>query len=101
MARRYTLAERAELSYQAYRDSSYGMSGREIGKELGIDHKTAIKLVREEAERRRDEESHDFQKACDTYKTIIRRCREELDSSPSDHAVSQPSTSRRERHELL
>jgi hypothetical protein len=91
VARRYSEAERAELAFQCYRLNLHGLSGREIGKQLGIDHKTAIKLVKEEAERRRDEESHDFQKAVDTYRAIIRRCKEELDSSPSGHAVSQLS----------
>ncbi len=84
-----TPAQREEASAQAYSLSLRGCSSREIGRQLGVSHKTAGRLVRAESERRAAERPDYRQFALDSHKRAIARCWDELDKNPSPHACAQ------------
>src|SRR5215211_2869954 len=88
MARRLTPAERAELGAEYYRLSLQGHSNREVARRVGVDHKTAARLIHEEAERNRAEKPDHYQKALDGHRQAIKRCWDELDKNPSPHSAA-------------
>jgi|SRR5215207_6964575 len=88
MARRLTPAKRAELSVECYRLSLQGHSIREVARRVGVDHKTASRLIHEEAERNRAEKPNHYQKALDSHRQAVKRCWDELDRNPSPHSAA-------------
>jgi predicted transcriptional regulator len=89
MARPLTLAQREEISAQAYQLSLAGRSTRAIAKELGVTRDTVSRCLKKEAARRRAERPDHAQHAVDSYRQAVRRCWEELEKDPSPHAVAQ------------
>ena len=89
MAAPLTPAQREELSVEAYELSLRGNSAREIGRRLGVSHKTISSYLRAEAARRRDERPDYHQYALDSHRKAVRRCWEELDKNPTAHATAQ------------